>query len=234
MFLVLSVLAAGSVASQFALRKASPVSAPAAAEGVMAAIGGLRSIVTEAVWLRADRLQREGKYVELAQLATTLTGLEPHEPEVWSFAAWNLAYNVCAMMSSPDDRWRWILAAVRLLRDGGLRLNPRSSAVYRELSWLFELKFVKNVDPCYREYRAKWKSLVDDVAGRDAWNELGMDAGAMSAVAAKHGLKDWSSPFASAIYWSELGLKYADPSSTDAAFMQEIIRQCKIMIERGD
>ena len=66
-----------------------------------------------------DRLQDEGRYVELAQLATVLTRMEPHTPEVWSHAAWNLAYNVSVMMPTPADRWRWVEAGIRLLRDCG-------------------------------------------------------------------------------------------------------------------
>ena len=72
---------------------------------VLAALGGVRSIAAEVVWFRADRLQEEGRYVELAQLAETLAFLEPHTPEVWSYAAWNLAYNVSAMMPTAADRF---------------------------------------------------------------------------------------------------------------------------------
>ena len=86
--LLLGLAAAG----QFLLRARRPDSAPALTEGALAALGGLRSIAAEVVWFRADRLQDEGRYVELAQLAHTLTFLEPHTPEVWSYAAWNLAY----------------------------------------------------------------------------------------------------------------------------------------------
>ena len=68
-----AVLAALSVTGQVALRRARPPSAPALAEGAFAALGGLRSIAAEVVWFRMDRLQDEGRYVELAQLATVLT-----------------------------------------------------------------------------------------------------------------------------------------------------------------
>ncbi len=72
-----AVLALVAVGMQFVLRASRPDSAPAMAEGALAAFGGLRSIVAEVVWFRADRLQDEGRYVELAQLASTLSCLEP-------------------------------------------------------------------------------------------------------------------------------------------------------------
>ena len=113
-----------SVCLQFALRAARPASAPAMTEGALAAFGGIRSIIAEVVWFRADRLQDEGRYVELAQLASTLSYLEPHTPEVWSYAAWNLAYNISIMMPTYEDRWRWVYAAICLVRDKGLVLTP--------------------------------------------------------------------------------------------------------------
>ena len=160
-------LAILSVCLQFALRAARPASAPAMTEGALAAFGGLRSIVAEVVWFRADRLQDEGRYVELAQLASTLSYLEPHTPEVWSYAAWNLAYNISIMMPTYEDRWRWVYAAICLVRDKGLVLNPTESELYRELAWLFELKLGTNLDVAAPVYRAKWRETVEDVLARD-------------------------------------------------------------------
>ena len=117
------------------------VAAPSpAAEMIVAGLGGFRGIASEVVWFRADRLQADGKYGELAQLSTWLTYLEPHTPEVWSYTAWNLAYNVSVMMPTPADRWRWVAAGLRLLRDDGLSFNPANPELYRELAWLFLFK----------------------------------------------------------------------------------------------
>ena len=170
--LAFALLAAAAVAGQLALRSRRPPSAPALAEGALAAMGGLRSIAAEIVWFRADRLQEEGRYVELAQLASALALMEPHTPEVWSYAAWNLAYNVSVMMATHEDRWRWVEAAMRLLRDEGLRLNPRSPELYRELAWLFELKIGTSIDDASLLYREKWREIVEDVRARGAWREL--------------------------------------------------------------
>ena len=97
-------------------------------------------MAAEVIWFRADRLQEEGRYVEMAQLASALAFMEPHTPEVWSYAAWNLAYNVSVMMPDAPERWRWVEAGIRLLRDDGLRLNPRDPVLYRELAWMFLAK----------------------------------------------------------------------------------------------
>ena len=210
-----------SVAGQFFLASKRAQSAPAFAQGALAAVGALRSIAAEVVWFRADRLQEEGRYVELAQLASLLTFMEPHTSEVWSYAAWNLAYNVSVMMPTPEDRWRWVLSAIRLLRDEGLTLNPGSPELCRELAWLFELKIGTDIDSAAAVYRKKWKEIVDDVGRRGAWDELRMDTKRMLAIEHATGFDDWTDPQMSAIYWASIG------------GCKDIIRQARIIYKKN-
>ena len=229
---LVAFLALLSVGLQFALRAARPASAPAMTEGALAAFGGIRSIVAEVVWFRADRLQDEGRYVELAQLASTLSYLEPHTPEVWSYAAWNLAYNISVMMPTHEDRWRWVNAAIVLLRDKGLALNPTESELYRELAWLFELKLGTNLDAASPVYRAKWREIVEDVARRNAWEELRMDSRVMDEVTKAYGLSDVADPMFSAVYWAHIG-RVVSKKKEDLAFLNEIIRQSCAIYRRS-
>lgn len=199
------LLVAVAVGAQILLARNRPTTAPAAAEGAFAFLGGLRSIAAEVIWFRADRLQEEGRYVELAQLAETLALLEPHTPEVWSQAAWNLAYNVSVMMPSDEDRWRWVQAGLALLRDRGLKLNPDSPELCRELAWLFELKIGANLDTAAPYYRKKWREIVEGVRERNAWHEIGLDLAEMRRVERMTGFSDWTNPQLSAIYWAMKG-----------------------------
>lgn len=201
----LAALAALAVAGQFLLASRRPSKTPAIASGVFAALGGLRSIAAEILWFRADRLQDEGRYVEMAQLASALAFMEPHTPEVWSYAAWNLAYNISIMMPTLEDRWRWVEAAIRLLRDEGLKYNPGSRELCRELAWMFELKIGANLDEAAPIYRGKWKEVVEDVSSRGAWGELGMDEAEMRRIERVTGFDDWTDPQLSAIYWGLRG-----------------------------
>ena len=221
-----------SVCLQFALRAARPASAPAMTEGALAAFGGIRSIIAEVVWFRADRLQDEGRYVELAQLASTLSFLEPHTPEVCSYAAWNLAYNISIMMPTYEDRWRWVYAAICLIRDKGLVINPTESELYRELAWLFELKLGTNLDMGSPVYRAKWRETVEDVARRNAWEELRMDKKVMDEVTRDYGMSDIADPMFSAVYWAHIG-RVVSKNKDDLAFLNEIIRQSCAIYRRS-
>ena len=226
------VLVLLSVCLQFALRAARPASAPAMTEGALAAFGGIRSIIAEVVWFRADRLQDEGRYVELAQLASTLSYLEPHTPEVWSYAAWNLAYNISIVMPTYEDRWRWVYAAICLIRDKGLVLNPTESELYRELAWLFELKLGTTLDMASPVYREKWREVVEDVARRNAWEELRMEKKVMDEVTKAYGISDVADPMYSAVYWAHIG-RVVSKKKEDVAFLNEIIRQSRAIYRRS-
>ena len=225
------VLVAVAIAGQVALSSRRPVKSPAMEEGVFTAFGGLRSVFAEIIWFRADRLQEEGRYVELAQLAHALALAEPHTPEIWSYAAWNLAYNVSVMMATEEDRWRWVKSALVLLRDDGLRLNPESVDLHRELAWLFELKIGANLDDAAPLYRTRWREIVADVELRGAWDELGMEPMLMNEIEARFGVKDRGDAQYSAIYWAYRGIKAA--KGRDTGILPEIIRQACIIYAKN-
>ena len=226
---VAALLAAGA-AGQLLLARQRPGTSPVVGESVVAALGGLRTIAAEVVWFRADRLQDEGRFGELVQLTRLLTFLEPHEPEVWNYSAWNLAYNISVRMPREKDRWPWVHEAVRLLRDEGLRWNPHSAKICRELAFLFELKIGANYDTASPMYREEWRKVVEDVAARNAWAEIGMDPEEMRRLERLHGIDDWGNPQASAIYWATHGLATADED--DVRFLKETIRQSKVLYSK--
>lgn len=219
-----------AIAAQWTLYLHRPVAAPALAESALAAFGAFRSLAAEIVWFRAERLQDEGRYVELAQLARALTAAEPHTPEVWSYASWNLAYNVSVLMPTPEDRWRWVRAALELLRDDGLRLNPDSPELHRELAWLFELKMGTDIDAAAETFRSSWRAIAADVARRDAWEELRMDRSTMSEIERRFGVTDRTNPLYSAIYWAYRGLAHAN--GVDAQVLKGIIRQSQLLYHK--
>ena len=230
---VIGALLLVGVAGQVALARQRPGATAAMDESVIATLGGFRSLAAEVIWFRADRLQDEGRFGELVQLATMLTYLEPHDTEVWSYAAWNLAYNISVRMPREEDRWPWVHQGLRLLRDQGLRWNPREADLYRELAFLFELKMgVKENDTAAPLYQAEWRKIVEDVRARNAWEELAMEPEKMAEVERVYGVSDWTSPFASALYWAHQGLPYAAPRQK--IFLNEAIRQSKNLYDKGN
>lgn len=222
-WILIAVLLSAFGGGQFALSRARLTTSPVCAEGVFAALGGLRSIAAEIVWFRADRLQEEGRYVELVSLAQALTAMEPHTPEVWNYAAWNLAYNVSVMMDASEDRWRWVHAGIQLLRDSALIFNPSDSEICRELAWIFELKLAADIDSSAADYRRYWREMVEDVRAREAWDELKMEKERMHSIECESSFNDWTDPAMSAIYWARIGFDHAAPENRRP--LLDIIRQ---------
>lgn len=226
-----ALLLGAAVAAQCWLRAHRPVRTPDLEGSALAALGGFRSLAAEVVWFRADRLQEEGRYVELAQLASTLCYLEPHTPEVWSFAAWNLAYNVSIMMPTGEDRWRWVEAALRLLRDDGLRLNPEEGELYRELAWMFQIKFGTDMDSCAAVYRGKWRELVAAARASGDWSPTGLERAKMDEIERIYRETEWENPLLVAVYYAHFGLVHA--TGNTRAFLNEIRKQSLYALRRG-
>ncbi len=234
--LALAACAAGGWAFQRggAAKAAQETVAPSpAAEMIVAGLGGFRGIAAEVVWFRADRLQDEGRYAELAQLAAWLTFLEPHTPEVWAFTAWNLAYNVSVMMPTHADRWRWVDAGVRLLRDDGLRINPGDPMLYKELAWIFLHKVSGFQDEAGEYYRKQWRDIVEDCRRTDSWDKIGFEKRRMDAIDAEYGKQDWTNPLASALYWSVIGLETVKKADHRVE-MRQVLYQTLMVESKSD
>lgn len=207
-------------------QRASVKARSSEADMIIAGLGGFRGILAEVVWFRADRLQDEGRYSEMAQLANVLTSLEPYTPEVWSYAAWNLAYNISVMMPTPEDRWRWVDAGLKLLRDDGLRLNPASAELHREIAWLFLSKIGGTIDDASSLYAKKWRETVDSAAGD--WGKLKMEMSLIAYIDREYGAQDWRSPKASALYWAHRGLAQK-PTGAVRAELRQVLYQTLMM-----
>ena len=187
------------------------------------ALGGFRGVVADLLWLRAQRLQEAGRYVELVPLAEGIAALEPDNGEVWAYQAWNLSFNVCAMMRRPEDRWRWVRAGIELLQSRGMAYNA-GARPRRELSWFFLFKLGSDVDFAAGHYRAEWARELAPFLGPDgeppappslAASELssrfGLSAERMAELDARFGPMDWRVPASHAVYWAAEGLDRATP-----------------------
>ena len=194
------------------------------------ALGGFRGLISNFLWIRANDLQQDDKFFEAAQLADWITQLEPTFAQVWIFQAWNMAYNISVKFKDFPDRWRWVEHGIELLRDEGLRYNPNSVDIYRELSWFFQHKLGANLDDANLYYKAQLAEEMKDFFGPNGTNfdallqpqttnELArlqqftntfkLDPQFAKSVDEEYGPLDWRLPEAHAIYWAARGLAEA-------------------------
>lgn len=210
---------------------------------VMVGLGGFRGLVAEALWSRVSRLQMEGRYLELVQLANWITMLDPKASEGWVFNAWNLAYNISVMMNRPEDRWRWVQNGIALLRDEALRFNPHDARLYRELAWMYQHKIGEDMDSAHVYYKVH---LLESLApcvnsngtvhvseeSRAALAAMSLDPERMVAIEKRFGPVDWRMAVTHALYWSSQGLGYA--RGTELALCEGAVNQAlMVSVFRG-
>jgi len=197
--------------------------APPALNFIMAGLGGFRGIVSEVLWFRISRLQEEGRFIELVQLAEWITLLDPHASEAWTYNAWNLSYNISVMMLRPEDRLRWVKNGISILRDDALRFNPRDPKIFRELAWLYQNKIGSNLDSAHLTYKFdliatmrplldREGALIDTPENRLQLKALKLDADLMLQLERRFCDLDWRLADTHALYWAEQGTAYASGS----------------------
>jgi hypothetical protein len=209
------------------------------------ALGGLRGLIANALWMRMNDLQNDDKFFEMVQLADWTTALEPHFTQVWTDQAWNMAYNISVKFKNPEDRWHWVECGIRLLRDRGIPLNPDAALLYRELSWFFQHKMGQNLDDAHMTYKLRWAQEMQNVLGghpniealehpktaeekeraralRDVYK---MDPAMIQKVDEEYGPFDWRLPDAHAVYWAEVYRQHAKPNAADTDTLRRSIFQ---------
>ena len=246
---------------QLGLTRVQPLeNAPPMLAFTTVALGGFRGLISNALWIRANDLQDDDKFFELAQLAQWITALEPNFVQVWIVQAWNMAYNISVKFTDYDDRWRWVEGGISLLRDQGLRYNPNETLLYRELAWFFQHKMGQTLDDGNMVYKQRWANEMADVFGKKTPNldelihpqtddqkararllreKYKMDPEFMKEVNERYGPLEWRLPESHAIYWAALGLKKAqeNPSKIkqdDLITLRRVIYQSMLLsFQRG-
>ena len=99
------------------------------------AIGALRGIIVDYLWLKAGIQKEKGLFYEAMADARLITKLQPRFGEVWGFQGHNMAYNISVLTDTPAERWEWVHAGIDLVRDEGLRYNPNDLPLHKELAF---------------------------------------------------------------------------------------------------
>lgn len=183
---------------------------PEVAMGI--AMGAFRGVFVNMLWMRANTMKEAGKFHEAMQLADAITTLQPRFPRVWVFHAWNMAYNISVSTATNRERWEWVNAGVRLLRDRGIPANPKDMLLPKELAWIFLHKIEGYTDDANAYYKramaAEWQGLLGPPPAVQKVS-IGRD----QAIAA---YVDWLKPIAAAPDTLE-GLYEAEPTTRDLA-----------------
>ncbi len=120
------------------------------------AFGAFRGLVTDIAFIRAEELKRQGHYYDAMQLHSLICKLQPRFPSVWEYCSWNMAWNISVTTYTPQERWNWVYNGAKLIRDEGLKYNPRAVNLYRQLAWIFVNKMSETTDEYHMAYKRNW------------------------------------------------------------------------------
>jgi hypothetical protein len=148
------------------------------------AIGALRGIIVDYLWIKVQLMKQEGLYYEVMADSDLITQLQPRFSAVWAFHGHNMAYNISVAHNTQEERWEWVKAGIDLVRNKGLRYNPNDLQLHRELAFWFAHKIEGISDDAHlyykRELAREWHGLLGeppfDHEARVAWMKKVADA----------------------------------------------------------
>ena len=129
------------------------------------AMGAFRGIFVNILWLEATEAKEEGRFYESIELARMITTLQPRLPQVWTFHAWNMSYNISVTTHTPEERWQWVKAGINLIRNEGIRANPNDMHMHKELGWIFLHKVAGYTDDANQHYKRQFAYQWHNIMG---------------------------------------------------------------------
>jgi len=124
-----------------------PTQMPLAA-AASAALGGFRGLAVDILWIQSDSMLNEKQFYQLATYYSLISRLQPNFSSVWTYNMWNLAFNISAEWSQPDEKWLWIKKGIEFAKEG-LEYNPQSEDLNFWTGWLYFFKIGKDRDPYF-------------------------------------------------------------------------------------
>lgn len=195
---------------------------------VMVGLGGFRGIISEILWLRATRLQEQGRYFEIIQLTDWINALDPKAADAWAFNAWNLAYNISAMIPDHNSRQKWVEAGISLMRDKAIPADPTTPSLYRELGWLYQNKIGSPDDPAHITYKLALAREVEAIQ-KGELDTPKLDKTTVDEIEKRFGKIDWRLPQAHAIYWAWKGLAL-NPTGFELEALRRMVQQNLVVL----
>ncbi|MCZ6493512.1 MAG: hypothetical protein O6933_05470, partial [Planctomycetota bacterium] len=130
------------------------------------AIGALRGIIVDYLWIKVHLMKQEGLYYEVMADADLITKLQPRFAAVWAFHGHNMAYNISVAHNTSEERWEWVKAGINLVRNKGLRYNPNDLQLHKELAFWLSHKIEGVSDDAHLYYKTEfareWHSLLGE------------------------------------------------------------------------
>jgi len=132
------------------------------AQAVTLILGGFRGPYVMWLWIKAEEQKHKKIHFDLIDRYTKIATLQSDYPQVWTFLAWNLAWNLPVQWQSLERRYQWIRRAIEFLGEG-FRKNPHSAEIAADMGRIYSEKLGRSQEAEY--YRRR----VTEEFGRSAF-----------------------------------------------------------------
>ena len=131
------------------------------------ALGAARGYASVALWLRAGEAYRRGDLYETMATYQLIRELQPRNPAVYSYLAWNQAYNIAAQFKDAERRSEWLARGFETLRQGRRALPQDAGLLFDEWSFVLNRavglpRAVLQIElPARREADPQWALIAE-------------------------------------------------------------------------
>jgi tetratricopeptide (TPR) repeat protein len=136
-------------------------------------LGGLKSVAINMLWMRWSTLRSEKKHFEMIALGDVINALQPYNEEVWSYIAWEMAYNISIGEHADDTdlAWEWVSAGLDRLEDGARTLPDSIYLYYQRAEILMRRLMQKDRDGVTTSNRDYFLAAAREKYGRSPFTE---------------------------------------------------------------
>lgn len=124
------------------------------ARAVTLVLGGFRGPYVVWLWIRVEEDKHRKIHFNLIDRYTKIAMLQSDYPQVWTFLAWNLAWNLPVQWQSLERRYQWIRRAAEFL-DEGYRKNPHSAQIAADMGRIYCEKLGRSQEAEYYRRRVR-------------------------------------------------------------------------------
>ena len=124
------------------------------AQAMTLILGGFRGPYVMWLWVRVEDEKHKKIHFDLIDRYTKIAMLQSDYPQVWTFLAWNLAWNLPVQWQSLERRYQWIRRATEFLGEG-FRKNPHSAQIAAGMGRIYSEKLGRSQEAEYYRRRVR-------------------------------------------------------------------------------
>ncbi|MCC6575279.1 MAG: hypothetical protein IT462_15990 [Planctomycetes bacterium] len=171
-FAAFCVLAASLLPAPVA--RAQAAASDAAREAGIRLLGAARGYATAALWLRAEDAYARSDLHETRAMHQVIRELQPRNPAVYGFQAWNEGYNLAAQFPEPERRAEWVIRGLNTLHTGQRLIPNEASLRLDEWHYLlgrtqsFPVEILREQAKSYGGQDRTWAVIVETICKLEA------------------------------------------------------------------